>query len=437
MKVRAAWFLIIALLAGAGGASGETAWKPGPPASLTLAVGTGTVIDCPDEIARISTSNPEAVDAVVASDSEVLFQGKAVGQATLVVWSKTGRRAVFQVTVEPNLEPLRRLLEATYPDEEIEVRATRDSVVLVGRASSQLVAERALALAAASFKGAVSALRVAAPAPEKQILLRVRFAELNRSVTSEFGINLLSTGAARTPGAITTGQFPSGTTSEVNGSIPARSSGSTKFTLSDVLNIFAFRPDLNLGILIRDLQTRGLLQILAEPNLVATNGKEASFLAGGEFPVPIAQAGASAGAITVQFREFGIRLNFLPQITPYRTVRLHVRPEVSTIDPSNGITVSGFRIPALSTRRVETDLELAEGQSFVIAGLMDERVTQDLSRISGIGDIPILGALFRSRAQTKAKSELIIVVTPEPAEPVLGPAPLPDMPVPFLQEPKK
>jgi pilus assembly protein CpaC len=265
----------------------------------------------------------------------------------------------------------------------------------------------------------------------------VRFAELNRSVTSEFGVNLLSTGAARTPGSVTTGQFPSGTTGELNGSVPARSSGTSKFTLSDVLNVFAFRPDLNLAVFIRDLQSRGLLQVLAEPNLVATNGKEASFLAGGEFPVPIAQSGANAGAITVQFREFGIRLNFLPQITPYRSVRLHVRPEVSTIDPSNGITVSGFRIPALSTRRVETDVELAEGQSFVIAGLLDERVTQDLSKIVGLADIPVFGALFRSRAQTKAKSELIIIVTPEPAVPLAGPEPLPQMPVPFLEEPKR
>jgi pilus assembly protein CpaC len=401
-----------------------------PPASLTLAAGSGTVIDCPAGVARVSTSNPEVVDAIVASDVEVLFHARNIGQATLVVWDKTGQRSVFQVSVEPDFEPLRRLLGATFPDEQIEVRATRDSVALVGRASSQAVADRALALATASFKNSVSALRVNAAPPERQILLRVRFAELNRAVTTEFGINLVSTGAANTPGAVTTGQFPSATASELNGR-------STKFTLSDMLNIFAFRPDLNLAVFLRDLQTRGLLQILAEPNLVATDGKEASFLAGGEFPVPIAQSGANAGAITVQFREFGIRLNFLPHMTAYGSIRMHVRPEVSTIDPSNGISVSGFRIPALSTRRVETDVELAEGQSFVIAGLLDERVTQDLSRIAGLGDIPIFGNLFRSRAQTKAKSELIIVVTPEPASPVTGSAPLPSMPVPFLPDPKR
>ena len=399
------------------------------PRELTLVIGRGAVIDCPEGVERISTSNPDAVDAVTASEKEVLFQGKALGQATLVVWSKSGARQAYEVTVEPNLEPLRKLLKETFPDEDIDLRASRESLALVGRASSQAVADRALALVAASVKGAIGNLRVAAPAPEKQILLKVRFAELNRSATAEFGINLLSTGAGQTPAALSTGQFPSGALSQISGNTP---SSSTTFTLSDMLNIFAFRPDLNLAALIRDLQTRGLLQILAEPNLVATNGKEASFLAGGEFPVPIAQGGASAGAITVQYREFGIRLTFLPQVTANHTVRLHVKPEVSSIDPSNGVTLSGFRIPALSTRRIETDIELAEGQSFVIAGLLDQRVTEDLSRIPGLAPIPIFGALFRSRAQTKTRDELVVVVTPEAAAQSSGPALLPEMPTPFL-----
>jgi len=224
-------------------------------------------------------------------------------------------------------------------------------------------------------------------------------------------LNLISTGAANTRGAISTGQFPAASTNQVTGE--ART-----FALSDILNIFAVRPDLNLSMIIRDLQSRGLLQILAEPNLVATNGKEASFLAGGEFPVPIVQSGVNAGAVTVQFREFGIRLSFLPQLTTNGTIKLHVRPEVSTIDASNGVTVSGFRIPALSTRRIETDIELAEGQSFVIAGLLDDRVIENMSELPGLSRIPVLGALFRSRAKTKSKSELVVVVTPEAAAPV-------------------
>jgi pilus assembly protein CpaC len=391
---------------------------------MTLVVGRGAVVDCPGGVARVSTSNPEAVDTVLASESEVLLQAKAAGQATLVVWSKAGGRTSYEVTVQPDLEPLRALLRESFPGEQIDVRPSRDSAALVGRASTPAVAERALALAAGTMKGAVSAVRVT-PAPERQVLLRVRFAEVNRTVTTEQGVNLFSTGAANTPGAISTGQFPSVTTREAAGF-------ASTFALSDILNVFALRPDLNLGVIIRDLQSRGLLQILAEPNLVATNGKEASFLAGGEFPVPIVQSGVNAGAVTVQFREFGIRLSFLPQLSPGGTIKLHVKPEVSTVDTSNGVTVSGFRIPALSTRRIETDVELAEGQSFVIAGLLDDRVIESLSELPGLSRIPVLGALFRSRARTKSKSELVVVVTPEVASPVASRPEGPRMPEAFL-----
>ncbi len=199
---------------------------------------------------------------------------------------------------------------------------------------------------------------------------------------------------------------------------------------------------MNLGAIIKDLQTQGLLQILAEPNLVTTNGKEASFLVGGEFPVPILQGGASAGAITVQFREYGIRVSFLPVITPHHTIKMHVKPEVSTIDVSNSVVFSGFTIPALATRRIETDVELGEGQSFVIGGLLDDRVTESLSKLPGLASIPILGALFKSRAISKTKTELLVMVTPElitpraPGDQVMPPTPrefLRDIPI----EPRK
>jgi pilus assembly protein CpaC len=187
-------------------------------------------------------------------------------------------------------------------------------------------------------------------------------------------------------------------------------------------------------VIIKDLQTKGLLQILAEPNLVTTNGKEASFLVGGEFPVPVVQGGANAGAITIQFREFGIKLNFLPQVTAHHTIKMHVKPEVSTIDLTNAVVFSGFTIPALATRRMETDVELGEGQSFVIAGLLDDRVTENLSQVPGLAQIPILGALFKSRSISRAKTELIVLVTPESIYPLsrTDPKPLPYMPRTFL-----
>jgi pilus assembly protein CpaC len=415
--------------------TGRTGAPPPAPefVELSLMAGTGMVIDCPEGIARVAASNPEVADAVTASTVEVLFHTKAVGRATIVVWSKSGRRTTYNLTVEPNLEPLRKLLREAFPDDQIDLRASKDSLALVGRASSQAVADRALTLIAASVKGAVSNLQIDPAAPENQVLLRVRFAELNRTAAREFGINLLSTGALNTPGQISTGQFPGGMISNLSGVIPGGLAGtSTEFTLSDILNIFAFRPDLNLGAIIRDMQTRGLLQILAEPNLVATSGKEASFLAGGEFPVPIAQGTGGGVTVSVQFKEFGIRLSFTPFVTPHHTIRLHVKPEVSSLDAADGVQLSGFRIPALSTRRVETDLELEEGQSFVIAGLMDDRVIENLSQLPGLARIPVLGALFKSRSETKSKDELIVIVTPETARPAAGPGVGPVMPKPFL-----
>ncbi|HLK67132.1 MAG TPA: pilus assembly protein N-terminal domain-containing protein [Bryobacteraceae bacterium] len=404
------------------------------PLELLLHVGKGVVIDCPKGVSRVATSSPEIVDVVSASTTEVLFHAKALGQATIFIWSKSGERVVYDVTVEPNLEPLRKLVRETFPDEEIDIRASRDSLSLVGNASTQAVADRALALVSSSVKGAISNLKVAPPVRDKQVILHVKFAELNRTALAEIGANLLSTGAGNTVGRITTGQFASGGLSQVTGKTPGTAAAPTSFTLSDMLNIFAFRPDLNLGVMIRDLQTKGLLEILAEPNLVSTNGKEASFLAGGEFPVPVTQAGANSGAISVQFREYGIKLSFLPQVTTHDTIRLHVKPEVSSIDSGNGVTVSGLNIPALATRRIETDIELGTGQSFVIGGLIDDRVIENLSQVPGLSHVPIFGALFKSRSVSKSKTELIVVVTPEKVDPDTPRAsdagPL--MPVPFL-----
>ncbi len=422
-------------LALAAAVAAEEVPAPGPAEPMKLNVGRSVVLDRQAEVARISISNPEIVDAVAITTREILINAKSAGAATLVIWPKTGPRAMYAVTVERDLDPIRRLLKETFPDEAIDVRADRDSLALVGHASNQSIAERAMALVAPFVKTVINNLQVVPPGADKQIVLRVKFAEINRSVAKSFGVNLLSTGAGNTPGRITTGQFPSGTPSSLTGQIPGGLNGTTtNFSLSDVLNIFAFRPDLNLGAVIRDLQTQGVLQILAEPNLVTTNGKEASFLVGGEFPVPVVQGGQNAGAITIVFREFGIRLTFLPQVTANKTIKMHVKPEVSTIDLANGVVFSGFTIPALATRRIETDIELGEGQSFVIAGLLDDRVTENLSQVPGLSHLPILGALFKSRSETKSKTELLVMVTPESVAPLLAtdPKPLPNMLKEFL-----
>lgn len=330
---------------------------------LRLAAGRSVVIDYAADIARISTGNPEVCDAVAVSNREVLLNAKAPGTSTIIIWPKAGPRTLYSVAVEQNLEPVRKLLEETFPKLDIRVQSARDSLSLTGTVPTQAIADRAAALVLPFAKTIVNNLEVVSPGPEKQILLRVRFAELDRNVSSSFAFNLASTGTGNTQGGTTTGQFPAARPNSLNAAVPGQSAATLgDFTVTDALNIFAFRPDLNLGAFIQALQNQGLLQILAEPNLTATNGKEASFLVGGEFPVPIVQGGVNAGAITILFKEFGIRLTFQPNITEHKTIRMYVKSEVSAIDQSNSIVVSGFTIPALATRRMETNVESARAR---------------------------------------------------------------------------
>jgi pilus assembly protein CpaC len=395
---------------------------------VRLTVGKSIVIDYADEIRQISTSNPDIVDASPVTTREMLVHGKGLGTATLIVWNKGGQRNFYNVVVETNLEPLRLLYRETFPNETIHVQSSKESLSLTGSVSSPAVAERATAMATPFAKTVVNNLQVAAPV-DKQILVRVKFAELDRTRASQFGVNLVSTGATNTIGSISTGQFLPPRIDEISGG------NRSTFSVSDALNIFAFRPDLDLAVFIKALQAESILQILAEPNLLTTNGKEASFLVGGEFPVPVLQGGANSGAVTVQFREFGIRLMFTPVATSNGTIRMHLRQEVSTLDVTNAVQINGFTIPALATRRAETDIELGEGRSFVVAGLLDNRETESYSKIPGLADLPILGALFKSRETKQSRTELVMIVTPEITQPIKPgePAPLPYFPRDFLK----
>src|SRR5581483_7811038 len=236
---------------------------------------------------------------------------------------------------------------------------------------------------------------------------KVRFAEVSRSALTELGASFFTSPNGEfhdAIGRIGTNQFPGPTFDNQN--------GSNKLIFSDFLNFFVWDFKHDLGTVIKALQTRGLLQSLAEPNLVAESGKEASFLAGGEIPIPIAQPGQGGVTVTVQYKEFGIRLNFTPTVIGDR-VRLHVRPEVSSLDFNNAVLLQGFRIPALSTRRTETELELMNGQTFAIAGLINSQMNKTLQKVPGIGDIPILGLLFQSQAAQKDRTELVVMITPQ------------------------
>jgi len=403
-------------------------------------VGKSIVIDYPADIRQISTSNPEIVDANPVTTREILMSGKGLGSATMVVWSKSDQRMFYNVTVELNLEPLRRILTDTFPSEKIDLHSSRDSLSLNGTVSSKDVADRAVALSANFAKTVVNNLQVASGPVEKQILLRVKFAELDRTQALQYGVNFVSNGAFNTLGAISTGQFNSAQVTPTSVLTNNGREAAGTLTVSDALNFFAFRPDLNIAAFVKALQDNNILQILAEPNLVTTNGKEANFLVGGEFPVPVLQGGSNSGAVTIQFREFGIRLLFTPQMTGNKTIKLALRQEVSTLDFANAVTLQGFLIPALSTRRAETNVELGEGQTFVVAGLMDNRETDAMSKIPIISSIPVLGQLFKSKIERKSNTELVMLITPEVTEP-LGPndpKPSPYFPKDFLKriEPK-
>jgi pilus assembly protein CpaC len=398
--------------------------------ALHVFVGKSVVINVQTPVTRILSSNPAVIETLATSPTQIVVEGKAAGASSLIFWDSTGHSQMLDVTVDVNVSHLRTTLEQTYPNEKISVQTDGAHLILTGTVSDPKIADDVAKMAAAYSPGVVNSLSVA-PIHEQQVLLAVKFAEVDRTKIQQLGFNFFSTGATNTIGSVTTGQFSpptlssSGTGTTATGSV----------NVANTLNLFAFRPDINLGATIQDLENKSVLQILAEPNLLALNGQKASFLAGGEFPVPIVQGGQSIGVVTIQFRPFGVRLDFTAFVGKDKVIRLHVSPEVSTLDFSNAAVISGFTVPALSTRRAETEIELKDGQSFGIAGLLDNRAQAQLSKIPGIGDIPILGNLFRSKSVTRSNSELVVLVTPHVVDPVNVGAPPslpPANPIKFL-----
>lgn len=417
MTRRGCWLVAAILLA----AAPAVCANDGKPLDLSVTAGKSILLDTPADLRRIAVANGEVAEALAVTPREVLINGKAPGETSVILWQQDGARALYNLTVRQNtarVETIRDQLKRGLEGQDVGIDLVNDTVFLRGTVKDLSSAERAAGMASTLGK-VVNLLRVEVPPPEPQILLRVRFADVDRSASSSIGVNILSTGAGNTIGQVTTGQF--------GPAVPNVQNNAVSFTLSDALNIFLLRTDLNLGALIKALEARNLLQMLAEPNVLALNGKPASFVAGGEFPFPVVQGGAAAGAVTIQFREYGVRINFLPVVTPRGSIRLQVTPEVSSLDYSNALQIQGFTIPALATRRVQTQVELESGQSFVIAGLLDNTITETLNKIPGIGDIPLLGKLFQSRARTRNNSELMVLITPELVRPIPAGSVLPDV----------
>jgi pilus assembly protein CpaC len=390
------------------------------PGKLVVTVGKSLIIDSPAKIQRISVANGELIEAVAVNPKEVLINGKAAGETSLIVWQEGGNRLLYDLTVRLSplkLDAVRQQLARDFPNEDINVTFENDTVFVRGTVKDVIAAERVLAIAA-SLGRPVNLLRVEVPPVEQQILLRVRFCNVDRTASTDLGVSFAS-GAFNQSTAINTGQF-TGPTIGTNGLI----------SLSDMLSVFLFRKDLNLAASIKALEAKNLLESLAEPNLLAINGKEASFLSGGEFPFPMVQPGLGGNTVTISFREFGIRIKFLPRITPRGTIQLQVAPEVSALDFGNAVIFSGTTIPAMSTRRIQTEVELESGQSFVIAGLLDNTLTETISKIPGLANIPLLGKLFTSKSVKRNNSELLVIVTPEIVRPIPAGQPVPTLNMP-------
>jgi pilus assembly protein CpaC len=397
------------------------------PQALHLLVGRSLVITSPARIKRVSLADANIAEAIVVSPTQVLVNGKVPGGVSLLIWDETDQSQAFEVSVDIDVLGLSQKIHEVFPAEPVHIETSKDMVMLSGRISSAAVADKILEVVKNTTPKVTSLMEVP-PASHAEIMLQVKFADVNRSAVQQLGLNILSLPGSKTIGTISTQQF---SPPQLTGGGP----GAGQIGLSDLLNIFIFRPDINFAATIKALQNDNVLEILAEPNLITSSGKEASFLAGGEFPYPVLQASGGAttsSAITITFKEFGIRLNFTPTLMPDGTIHLKVKPEVSSLDFSNGLIIQGFAIPALATNRVESEMDLRDGQSFAIAGLLDNRVTEVLEKIPGIGDIPILGKLFHSRSVNKSKNELLIVVTPRVIQPLSTVPTGPAMPKPFL-----
>ena len=395
-------------------------------------MGRSLVITSPTKIKRVSLADPTIAEAIVVSPFQVLVNGKTPGGVSLLLWDEADQSQAFEVSVDIDILGLTQKIHEVFPAEAVQVETSRDMVIVSGKVSSAALADKILEVVKAAAPKVTSLMEVPAM-PDAEILLEVKFADVNRTLESQLGINILSLPGAKNIGIISTQQFSP--PQLVAPSTGTGSSGATSaLGLSNLLNIFIFRPDIDFAATIQALETNNILQILAEPNLMTESGKEASFLAGGEFPFPILQgtgAGGFAG-ITIQFKEFGVRLNFTPTLTPDGLIHLKVKPEVSSLDFTNALTIQGFLIPALATNRAESDVVLRDGQSFAMAGLLDNRVTEEFSKIPWIGDVPVLGNLFKSRSLTKSKNELLIVVTPRIVHPSDSALPTPAMPKAFL-----
>jgi pilus assembly protein CpaC len=397
---------------------------------LHVTVGHSLFLNTKSRLRRVYLSDPSMLNSVTLSPNEIVVTAMGSGTSSLVILDEAGQAQSYVVSSDLDIAGLRTAMSQAMHGDTVNIEGSGDRVTLSGKVDSDALADTAVKLAGLYSKEVANALTVTRDHP-KQVRLKVRILEVDRSKANQYGINLFNPGGNTSfLASTTTTQYASTSTYSQNGT----TSGS--LTTSDPLNFLLYSSKLNLGATVKDLESKQVLQILAEPTITTISGVKADFLSGGEFPFPIIQPGGSGTApvISIQFREYGVKLEFTPTVNSDGTIRLKVAPEVSSLDYTNSATVGGFTVPALSTRKAETEVELRSDQSFAISGLLDQQTTDIMSKTPGAANIPILGALFKSKNINHSITELVVIVTPTLVDPLTETAEpaQPDLPIPIL-----
>jgi pilus assembly protein CpaC len=383
---------------------------------LHITVGRSVMLTSATPLRRIYVGNPAVLQTYTSGTSEIVLTAKTAGVSSMVLWDETGGHRLYTVSADLDPNALRASFDAAFPGSTIHVETGEGKVFLTGTVASDAASDAALKMALLYTKDVVNSL-VVVPVHGKQVQLKLRIVEVDRTRLDQMGVNIFAGG--RTAIGTSTQQFAS----------TATGSGSS-LSVSDPLNIFLYNSKLNVGLTVKDLEQKQILQVLAEPTLTTLSGLPARFLSGGEFPFPVVQGGTgNTTAISIQFRPYGVKVDFTPTVNADGSIRIKLSPEVSTLDYTNEVIISGFTIPALSTRQTETEVEIQNGQSFVVSGLLDHRTTEIMSKMPGISSIPILGDLFRSKNFNHSVVELVIIVTATVVDPLtLSPQAVPELP---------
>ena len=378
------------------------------PELITVARGNSQVVTSATNLERVLIGNPEVADVVAVSARDIVVNGVSPGTTTLLFWETSGLRRTYTVRVTLDAATIDSELDRLFRNEDLDATAVGNTLILTGETQAPGVAERAVSVAS-SLEAEASIFNQIVVPDRGQVLLRVRVAEVTRNALQDLGASFSRVDPLNIRGA-DEGSISSGA-NPPSGQFLSDPLGPDG-TFSDAVNFFLFHDSSNLTAFIQALRAQGTFRSLAEPNLMTVPGETASFLAGGEFPYPVIQAGSATGAVTIQFQEFGVRLGFTPTLTNSGAIRMAVEPEVSSLDFTSGLEISGFQIPALLSRRASTVVEIQEGQTFAIAGLMDNQISESVSSVPFLGDIPILGSLFRSTNYQQSRTELLVLVTP-------------------------